>query len=228
MKKASIVIIMVALLAGVLWSPTNTGASSNVVLASVEWVEKLITGVNTEVVSLKNQIATQKTEIDGLKSRIEALEKGTGGATPPAPPVTSFPINMVTTKANTTLHSGALKEYRVVTTIAITGTTLKVVDQFISSSGLWYRVEYATGQFAWVFSSDLAPTTAISTVTVVANSANVRRGAETTYASIALLNKGTSVKYIGKFTNSKGELWYNVELSSGARGWIHAALTEVK
>lgn len=226
LKKLAIVIAGILMTLSIFALPVKTGASTNLVLASVEWVEKLIASINLEVSTLKNQVATQKSEIDALKSRIEALEKGT--SSPSTPPTTGFPKNMVTTKANVTLHSGALREYRIVTTIAKSGTTLKVVDQFLSSSGLWYRVEYSTGSFAWAFSSDLAPSTAITKVVIVADSAHVRRGAETSYASVALLNKGTELKYVGKFTNSKGELWYNVELTSGARGWIFAPLTEVK
>lgn len=233
MKKVSIGIISLLLIISLFVLPVKSGASSNLVLASVEWVEKVIAGVNGEVTTLKNQVATQKSEIDALKSRIEALEKGVGSPTPtptPTPPPTiKFPASFTTTKNNVTIHSGATSSYRVVQTVQSTGTTLKIIDQFTSSQGLWYRVEINSTTFGWVFSGNvLYKGDAAFSKVVTKTVANVRKGATTSYDTIARVSTGTEMKYLGQFRNGSGEIWYNVELANGQKGWILASLTELK
>lgn len=54
---------------------------------------------------------------------------------------------------------------------------------------------------------------------ITENNVNIRKGATTSYQVVTKLSKNTVVKVIDSFTNSKGELWYRIELGS-VKGWV--------
>lgn len=207
----------------ILFTPQAMNASSNVVLASVDWVTSQLNPMQSKLTQLEAKIAAQETEIRNLKSQI-----GNTTDPSPSPPQGEIPSAIYAAKPTVNIHSGATKSYKIVATRSI-GTSLKVIDSFTSGNDLWYRVELSSSLKGWVHSADISLTkpSGASSVTVTAN-AQLRKGATTSYAVIQTLTKGTSVKYISSFTNGAGETWYNVETSSGIKGWMISTLGEVK
>lgn len=219
-------------LGALLFTPQGMNAASNVVLASVDWVNSQINPINTKVSSLEAKINSQQKEIENLKIQ---LAKGNT----PSPPQTTQPnpgsneesTTYFTNKNAVKVHSGATRDYKVVSTLS-KNISLKVIDTFKSSTGLWYRVELSSTLKGWIHSEDVSTTKSESTSspTKVITSGNVhlRKGATTNYSIIQTIPAGTTLKYIQTFTNANGEYWYNVETSEGVKGWIIGSLGEVK
>lgn len=211
----------------VISTPQVMKASSNVVLASVDWVTSQLNPMKTKMTELESKIAAQQQEINSLKAQVSQP-----GTTPPpavTPPVTGDLPSAVYAKGTVNIHSGATKEYKVVATRA-SGSSLKVIDSHKAATGLWYRVELSSTLKGWVFSGDVSvekPANAEKTV-VTFGDVNLRKGATTSYASLAVIPKGTTLKYISSFTNAAGEVWHNVQTAAGVKGWIIGSLSEVK
>jgi stage II sporulation protein D len=55
----------------------------------------------------------------------------------------------------------------------------------------------------------------------------LRKGATTSYDVIRQFNAGEAAPYINTFTNSSGEVWYNVSSQEG-NGWVLAANTKIQ
>jgi uncharacterized protein YgiM (DUF1202 family) len=220
-NKGKNVIIASAIAFGVgiaAFNPISINASTNVVIASVEWVQSQLNPINSKISQLESKINSQQQEINNLKLQIA---NGTVTQTP------SLPSTIYISSTTATIHSGATKSYRIVAT-SNKGTALKVIDTHQSTSGLWYRVQVSTSVAGWVFSGD-ASTTAVSKPTSVVTTAsvNIRSGATVGYKVVKTVPNGTTLKYIQSFTNSSGETWFNVEIS-GTRGWMVSNLGEVK
>jgi uncharacterized protein YgiM (DUF1202 family) len=201
---------------------TGTSAESNVLLASVEWVNAQINPMKTKISALETKVAQQQAEIDRLKS-----SGSTGGTTTP-PPTTTMPSKVYVKSTTAKLYSGASTSYRLVAEKPY-GSNLTVIAQFNASTGLWYRINLGNNLYGWVNSGNVS-TTAVSNPTTVTTKATVkiRRGAATFYAEVATVPSGTNLKYLNSFTSSTGEVWYNVQTASGIRGWMHSAYGEVK
>ncbi|MBP2241965.1 uncharacterized protein YgiM (DUF1202 family) [Cytobacillus eiseniae] len=221
-------VLTVGLGAGAIIStPQVMKASSNVVLASVDWVTSQLNPMKSKMTELESKIASQQQEINNLKAQVS-----NPGTTPPpvvTPPVTGDLPSAVYAKGTVNIHSGATKDYKVVATKA-SGSSLKVIDSHTSGTGIWYRVELSSTLKGWVFSGDVSvekPANAEKTVTTFGD-VNLRKGATTSYASLQVIPKGTSLKYISSFTNAAGEVWHNVQTSAGIKGWVIGTLSEVK
>lgn len=209
--------------------PSSTKADSNLLLASVEWVQAQLNPIQTKVTSLEKQVAEQKVLIEQLQ---KAVAEGGGVVTPPTTPTvpSDLPSVVYTTTSSVKVHSGASRDYKVLATFGA-NKGLTVIDQHKSTSGVWYRVEISATVKGWVFSGDVSttkPTDYIPTNVITKQAVNVRKGATTNYASIELVAKGTSLKYLGSFKNASGETWYNVQTAKGTKGWVLSTLTEVK
>lgn len=211
-------VLSVVLLAAIAL-PIKSGAAGNVVLASVEWVQSQLKPVNDKVTQLEATVKKQQDEINALR---QSIETGTPVTVPTLPDV------VYVSKTSTTVHSGATRDYRVVATRS-QGASLNVIDSHTASNGLWYRVSISSSVKGWVFSGDVslsqvsAPTEAFITTNT-----SLRRGATTGYASVESIPRGTTLSYLGSFTNGNGELWFNVETSRGNRGWILSTHAEVR
>jgi uncharacterized protein YgiM (DUF1202 family) len=208
-------------------SPQGMSASSNVILASVDWVTSQINPINSKITSLEAKINAQQTEINNLKAQ---LGQGGSPSTPPTtpPPAGEIPSVVYVNKNSVTIHSGATREYKVLSTKSM-GNSLKVIDSFTASTGLWYRVEVTSSVKGWVFSGDVSTTkTSAPTQVITTGDVHLRKGATTGYTILVTIPKGTSLKYYSTFVNSLGETWYNVETSTGDRGWIYGGLGEVR
>lgn len=218
--------------------PNSITASNNVILASVDWVNSQINPMKSQITALETKINQQQQEINTLKQQL-ASGGGSGTYTPPvvtspAPtaPSTSVPTTVYVATASATIHSGATASYKVVAT-KTSGTTLKVIDKHESSNGTWYRVELSSTLKGWIFSGNVSNTkgdvaTNTPSQVVTTGEVHLRKGATTSYGILETLQKGTALKYIQDFTNSAGETWYNVETSTGKRGWIYGKLGEVR
>ncbi|MBS4190240.1 SH3 domain-containing protein [Bacillus sp. FJAT-49705] len=211
----------------IIFTPQAMNASSNVVLASVDWVTSQLNPMKSKITELENKISSQQQEINNLKSQI-----GTNPGTPPTqPPVEGeLPSVVYAANASVNIHSGASKNYKVVAT-KTKGTSLKVIDKFNAATGLWYRVELSPSLKGWVFSNEVSvnkPSTSTPTQVVTFGDVHLRKGATTSYPILQTLKSGTTLKYISTFTNAAGEVWYNVETSAGVKGWVSGTLSEVK
>ncbi|MFE8701691.1 SH3 domain-containing protein [Cytobacillus sp. FJAT-54145] len=212
-----------------LFTPQGMSASSNVVLASVDWVTSQLNPVKTKVSDLESKVATQQQEINNLKAQLAKLGSPT---TPPTTPPTDgqLPSTVYVNKSSVTIHSGATTKYKIVATKTM-GSALKVVGSHNSATGLWYNVELSSTLKGWVQSSDIsitAPSNTTPTQVVAFGDVHLRKGATTGYTILTTIPKGTTLKYISTFVNTSGETWYNVETSSGLKGWVYGGLTEVR
>lgn len=212
-------VLATGIIGGSFLSPAVKGsAADNVILASVEWVTSQLNPLKSKVTSLEATVQSQAAEIAALRQAIE--KSGTD--------VPSLPDKVYVQTSSATIHSGASRTYKIVSK-TVKGTELKVVLDHDSTDGKWYRVEYKTGVYGWIHSGDTSISTVAKPTSVsITKTAYVYKGALTSYGKVGTLYAGQSVKYIGFFTNSNNELWYNVELSSGTKGWIQSGAGEVK
>lgn len=209
-------------------TPTSTKADSNLLLASVEWVQAQLSPLQTKVTSLEKQLAAQDATIKQLQKAI--AEGGNVVVTPPTTePSTETPAVVYTT-TSAKVHSGATRNYKVLSTIAA-NKGLTVIGQHKGPDGVWYRVEVSSTVKGWIFSNDVSTTKPgefIPSKVVTKQATNVRKGATTNYKSIETVVKGSTLTYLGSFKNANGETWYNVQTPKGTKGWVLSTLTEVK
>lgn len=211
--------------------PSSTKADSNLLLASVEWVQAQLNPIQTKVTALEKQVAEQDAIIKQLQKAV--AEGGNVVVTPPTTPPgtpTGLPTVVYTTGSSVKVHSGATRDYKVIATFGA-NKGLTVIDQHQSATGLWYRVEVSSTVKGWIFSGDVSttkPGAFVPTSVVTKEAVNVRKGATTNYQSLELVAKGTTLKYLDTFTNASGETWYNVQTAKGTKGWVLSTLTEVK
>jgi SH3-like domain-containing protein len=216
----------------ILTTPTGMKASSNVVLASVDWVNSKINPISSDLNDLKVKVNSQQATISQLEKTINNQQnqidslKGSNesSSTPNTNTNTNLPSIVYVNNSSATIHRGASRTYTVVATKS-KGSALKVIDSFNSSAGLWYRVSLSSTLKGWIYSGDIKNTTK---QVITTGDVNLRKGATTKYPVVILVKKNTTLKYIQSFKNSSGETWYNVETSSGQRGWIISSLGEVK
>lgn len=237
MKKSSKLIIAGTLSLGVLsgaalFTPTGSNAASNVVLASVDWVTSQINPLKSKVSSLESKVNTQQKEIDALQSQIAKLSNSNNTDTTDDSKKnetnSGLPSVVYVDKSSARIHSGATRQYKIVAQKS-KGTSLKVIDSVKVSTGTWYRVSVTSSLKGWIYAGDVSTskTTAPSSV-VITKDVHVRKGATTGYPVVKTLKKGEKVKYISSFRNNKGETWYNVQISSGVKGWMVSTHGEVK
>lgn len=207
----------------IIFTPSGIHAANNVVLASVDWVNAKINPINSKLTSLETRINTLESTVSAQQKVIDNLKSGDGS-------VSTKPTTVYVNKSSANIYSGATRSYRVVAAKG-KGNSLSVIDTFNSSSGLWYRVSITSTLKGWIYSGDVSTSKVSSSSAssvVTFGEVNLRKGASTNYSSIQLIPRGTSLKYIQSFTNSLGETWYNVETSTGKRGWMISSLGEVK
>ncbi|MEK3994132.1 SH3 domain-containing protein [Psychrobacillus sp. FSL K6-2365] len=209
-------------------APTSTKANSNLLLASVEWVQAQLSPLQTKVTSLEKQLAAQDATIKQLQKAV--AEGGNVVVTPPTTePSTETPAVVYTT-TSAKVHSGATRNYKVLSTIAA-NKGLTVIGQHKGADGVWYRVEVSSTVKGWIFSNDVSttkPSEFIPSKVVTKQATNVRKGATTNYKSLETVAKGSTLSYLGSFKNANGETWYNVQTPKGTKGWVLSTLTEVK
>ncbi|WP_298467116.1 SH3 domain-containing protein [uncultured Psychrobacillus sp.] len=213
-------------------TPASTKANSNLLLASVDWVQSQLNPLNSKVTTLEKKVAEQDAMIKQLQKAVS--EGGTVippiPSTPDTPTPGTLPSVVYTNTGSVKVHSGATRNYKVLATLTA-NKSLNVIDQHGTGANLWYRVEVSSTVKGWVHSGDVT-TTKPSNVTpssvITKEAVNIRKGATTSYASIELVVKGTSLKYISSFKNAKGETWYNVQSPKGNKGWVLSTLTEVR
>ncbi|KZE64224.1 hypothetical protein AWM68_14080 [Fictibacillus phosphorivorans] len=202
---------------------TGTSAESNVLLASVEWVNAQINPMKTKISTLETKVAELQTEVERLKTT-----GSTGGTTTPPPTTVALPSKVYVKSTTAKLYSGAATSYKLVAQKPY-GTAMNVVAQFKASTGIWYRINLGNNLYGWVIASNVSTTSVASPTSVTTKaSTNIRKGAATSYAIVKTVPSGTVLKYVNSFTASNGDLWYNVETSAGLRGWMAASLGEVK
>lgn len=212
-------------------TPASTKANSNLLLASVDWVQSQLSPINSKVTALEKRVAEQDAMIKQLQ---KAVSEGGTVIAPPTTPAPSTPGTLpsvvYTNASSVKVHSGATRNYKVLATFT-ENKALNVIDQHGTGANLWYRVEVSSTVKGWIHSGDVT-TTKPSNVTpssvVTKEAVNIRKGATTSYASIELAAKGTSLKYISSFKNANGETWYNVQSPKGNKGWVLSTLTEVR
>ncbi|SEM33549.1 SH3 domain-containing protein [Paenisporosarcina quisquiliarum] len=209
-------------------TPTSTKADSNLLLASVEWVQAQLSPLQSKVTSLEKQLAAQDATIKQLQKAI--AEGGNVVVTPPTTePSTETPAVVYTT-TSAKVHSGATRNYKVLSTIAA-NKGLTVIGQHKGADGVWYRLEVSSTVKGWIFSNDVSttkPSEFIPSKVVTKQATNVRKGATTNYKSLETVAKGSTLTYLGSFKNANGETWYNVQTPKGTKGWVLSTLTEVK
>ncbi|MFC7373044.1 SH3 domain-containing protein [Fictibacillus iocasae] len=193
-------------------------AESNVLLASVEWVNSLINPLQSKVTSLEAKVAQQQSEINALRTAIQ------NGAQPPA----AVPSQVYVSPSTVKIHSGAATSYKVVSQ-KVKGDLLAVSGKYDASTGIWYLVKTSSTGTGWIFSGNVSTSQVAKPTSVVAKAKlTMRKGAASSYGVVAYIASGTTVKYVGSFSTSTGELWLNVQNASGQRGWILNANCEVK
>ncbi|MCD7034463.1 SH3 domain-containing protein [Metabacillus sp. GX 13764] len=215
MKKTTIALVFGAgLLVGGAAAPlASTSAASNVVLASVDWVNSQLNPQKDRITKLESDVASLRQALEDTSTSIPTL-----------------PSQVYVKSLSADIHSGALYSYRVVSSGALS-QSLKVTQQVTAADGKFYRVEYAPNQFGWIAAADVSySAVAAPSSVIVKTSASVYSGANTKdYKTVGTVTKGQQVKYLGTFKNSKtNEVWFNVQLSNGKAGWLQSQNGEVK
>lgn len=209
-------------------APTSTKADSNLLLASVEWVQAQLNPLQTKVASLEKQVAQQDATIKQLQKAVA------DGGTVVVPPVTTNPPTgtpaVIYTTTSAKVHSGATRSYKVISTI-VANKGMTVIGEHKGADGVWYNVEISATVKGWIFSGDVSttkPGNFVPSKVITKEATNVRKGATTNYTSLETVAKGSTLTYLGSFKNANGETWYNVQTPKGNKGWVLSTLTEVK
>ncbi|WP_249365404.1 SH3 domain-containing protein [Cytobacillus citreus] len=134
------------------------------------------------------------------------------------------PANMLVDQ-NVEIRKGATSSYPLVTSLP-SGKSVTVTDEFMNSIGeTWYRVDLGDKQ-GWGLASHFSPNPSGNNglqigknAAITEDNVNVRKGATTSYEVVTKLSKGTVVKVIDSFKNSKNEVWYRIEAGS-TTGWV--------
>lgn len=135
--------------------------------------------------------------------------------------VTKPPTPIIETKTvqvnQTQVKKGASSSYTTVATLT-KDQKVSIIDSFKNSAGeQWYRVDLGSIQ-GWVIETAFI-TQSIETKTVQVNQAQVKKGASSSYSTVATLMKDQKVSIIDSFKNASGEQWYRVDLGS-VQGWV--------
>ncbi|KZZ85013.1 MULTISPECIES: GW dipeptide domain-containing protein [Bacillaceae] len=210
MKKMKIALIFGAgIIAGSIFTPLATSqASSNLVLASVEWVTSQLTPINNRVASLEREVQTLK-------------QMNTNPA---------LPSKVYVKAVIADVHSGAMEHYRVLASIPVS-QILNVSQEITSEDGKYYRVEYSTGNTGWIPASEVSTAPVAKPASfIVKTPGAVYSGASVTgYKKVGSVSEGQTLKYVNAFKNrSTKEVWINVQLSNGTKGWVKQQSGEVK
>ncbi|MGD6817052.1 hypothetical protein ACQCVE_08295 [Metabacillus sp. 113a] len=208
MKKMKIALVFGAgIVAGGVFMPiASSSASSNLVLASVEWVTSQLTPLNNRVANLEKEI--KNLENSNVK---------------PSLPSTIY----VKTPVGDILR-GAMEHYSTLTSAPM-GQALTVKDQFISSDGRYFLVTY-NGKTGYIADWEVS-TSAVKKPTsfVASKTAPVLRGADSSYRQKGIVNAGQTVQYLNTFKNSStGEVWIHVKLPNGVDGCVKLSNGEVR
>uniref|UniRef100_UPI002493E5C7 SH3 domain-containing protein n=1 Tax=Cytobacillus firmus TaxID=1399 RepID=UPI002493E5C7 len=204
----------------------STGSNVNVrkgASTSYEVIGKLTLGQKVKVI---DQHANSQGELwyrisfnGQLGWVIADFLKADSGSTEP-PPSEPAIIKKTVQVDSAAVRRGASSDYQAVATLS-KNQEVSIIAEYKNSKGeLWYRVDLGN-VIGWVISSTFVkPAYTITTKTVLVEKADVRRGASSDYESVATLRKNQGVKVIGEHKNSKGELWYRVDLGSNIVGWV--------
>ena len=204
----------------------STGSNVNVrrgASTSYEVIGKLTLGQKVKVI---DQHANSQGELwyrisfnGQLGWVIADFLKADSGSTEP-PPSEPAIIKKTVQVDSAAVRRGASSDYQAVATLS-KNQEVSIIAEYKNSKGeLWYRVDLGS-VIGWVISSAFVkPAYTITTKTVLVEKADVRRGASSDYESVATLSKNQGVKVIGEHKNSKGELWYRVDLGSNIVGWV--------
>lgn len=209
--------LTIGIVAGsIFFTPTIMKASEEVILASVDWVTAQLNPIKTQITTLQAKIDAQQKEIDSLKQQLAKQA--------------ALPSTVYATKSKTAIRSGASTAYKIVA-YKNAGESLKVISALSSSQGVWYYVQASSTVKGWVSYSDVSITKGTAsnnqkTVVTIAKT-NIRKGASTSYPIVETLERGAMLLFIQSFTNSQGEIGYNVQTNSGKRGWMAGYLGEV-
>lgn len=117
------------------------------------------------------------------------------------------------------LHKGATDNYEFVASFK-KGETVGVIGTFTNSANEEWLNIAANGYKGWMKKANVtAVKDSPASLYVSSQNAEVRKGASTTYQSVATLDYGQKISIIDSFINSAGSIWYRADLGS-VQGWI--------
>lgn len=144
------------------------------------------------------------------------------------------------TASKVNVRKGAGTEYPAVTQ-SVEGDKVSVIDVVKNSKHeVWYKIT-SSKYDGWVIedflngtNSQIGGTTTTNGAAFIGTSlklsssaANMRSGATTSYPITVTVPASTTMKILGAFTNTKKEVWFNVEYN-GKKGWILSDLFILK
>lgn len=122
------------------------------------------------------------------------------------------------------MRKGASPDYLLIEHLEY-GQKVTIIDQYVSNTGeIWYRIDLETVQ-GWVHSSNLS-TTPVAENRQTNQSATVHSGATEQYKIVATLKENVQITVVNQIKNAAGEVWYQIQLKDGVKGWIHSEMTE--
>lgn len=115
------------------------------------------------------------------------------------------------------------------------GTTVTIVAKTTNSSGnVWYKYQYKSGKYGYIYSQYVSVTaangeTALTNkkATVTDGPLNVRSGPGTNYSKLGKLAKGKSVTLVSQVNTSAGTVWYKYKYDSSRYGYIYSQYVSV-
>jgi N-acetylmuramoyl-L-alanine amidase len=122
-------------------------------------------------------------------------------------------------KQDAQVRNGASNAARAVFTLK-KGKLVTIQSSIILNNVTWYRINDGV-KTGWIQASTAADQLDLSTYIYVINqSADVRRGADSSYKTISKLTIGQKVKTTTQFISGDGQIWYKVNLGNGKNGWV--------
>ncbi|WP_223701292.1 SH3 domain-containing protein [Sutcliffiella deserti] len=215
--KKTIIIAMSALLIGTLVGSlftTSTSASSNFVIASVEWVNA---------------------QLNPIKDRITNLEENAGnsGSGQPEESVkvisSGFTGLKIVVSRTANIRSGLSTSTPAKINNSPSGTEFHYLQTHYDQNGnMWYEGTFLDGTTAYIVASHSTielPSASSYSHVVLNKDANIRSDKSFNGSVVTQLKKSSVATYIQTQSNSRGETWYQIRLSDGTTAWViqHAA-----
>lgn len=201
--------------------------------------------------STKSTTATTATTKTATTTSTTATTSTTSAKTT-APAVTTVKQVVITGKS-VNIRSGPGTSYNRVASVVKGSTYPYIETKLDAKKNRWHKIQYTKTQTAWVIATYSQVTTVTIPATTASTTAaqpakttqatqttqpaasssgqyvatedatNVRSKAGKSYGKIGMTTPGQKYRYLGKATDSNGNIWYHIQYSASKTGWVARA-----
>ncbi|MGD6831729.1 SH3 domain-containing protein [Sutcliffiella halmapala] len=204
--------LLIGTLVGSIFTSTSS-ASSNFVIASVEWVNAQLNPIKSKITELESKV-------------------GEGGPSTPQPGTSSGFTGLKIVVTNTAnIRSGLSTATPALISNSPAGTEFNYLQTHYDQNGnRWYEGKFVDGTTAYIVATHSkvdVPAASNYSQIVFTKDANIRSDKSFKGSVVTMLTKSSKATYLQTQTNNIGETWYQIRLSDGKTAWVIAHAAEV-